>query len=145
LFVGPAAPGGSCPTLTPGETFTLISTSGSLAGSFANAPEEGPETPVSFAKACTGSAQTVRIRYHREGVTRTVTATVEAGVVEAQEAAAKRREEEAKAQKTQEEEAATEKQRAAEAAATKLREELAQIQASVKRVNEEAATSRQHE
>src|ERR1700691_4526661 len=75
VFVSPAS-GTSCPTLAPGQTYTFVSTTGTLSGSFANAPE-GTEIPVVYAKSCATHPSThLRIAYHRSGGTQTVTATV---------------------------------------------------------------------
>lgn len=118
LVVHRAGEGEPCPTLARGETFTLISTTGSLTGTFSDAPEAGPETPVDFAKPCAGS-QKMRITYDRSGATKTVTATVEAEAKEQEEAAAKRAGEEAAAAKgRQEAEAAARKRQEEEAART---------------------------
>jgi hypothetical protein len=71
--------GTSCPTLAPGQTYTLVSTTGTLTGSFANAPE-GTEVPVDYAKDCATHPSThLRIAYHRSGETQTVTGTVPDG------------------------------------------------------------------
>jgi hypothetical protein len=140
VLVGPPKAGRSCPTLTQGETFTLVSTTGSLSGSFANAPEPGPEIPVDFAKGCEGEnpTQSVRIGYHRSGATKTVTATVEAAAIEETETA-----------KLREEEAAAQTKREEEAAATTKQEELIRrlIGERAKVVAEEAAASadKEHE
>lgn len=74
-MVVPKLEGEAC-SLTPGSTYTLVSTTGELTGSFGNAPEGG-EIPVSFETGC-GSipAQKLEIAYHRSGATKTVTATV---------------------------------------------------------------------
>jgi hypothetical protein len=84
LFVHPPEGGGACPVLKPGETFTLVSTTGSLSGSFANAPEGGAEIPIAFSRACPRT-QTMRIVYDRTGATKTVTATIEAAAEEQEE------------------------------------------------------------
>jgi hypothetical protein len=93
----------SCPLLTPGETFTFITTPGALTGEFANAPAGGTEIPLTYSKSCNGS-QTMRIAYHESGGTDTVTGTVEAAAKEQQEA--------------RERQEAKERQEAAERAAT---------------------------
>jgi hypothetical protein len=103
---------GACPVLLPGETYTFVSTTGGLSGSFANAPEGGPEIPIEVASKCPQRFQTMRIAYHESGATQTVTGTVEeaAFIRKQQEAAAKRiQEEEAAARRKQEEEAAAAK------------------------------------
>ncbi|HEV3048050.1 MAG TPA: hypothetical protein VGY13_11910 [Solirubrobacteraceae bacterium] len=71
----PGEEGAPCPTVTPGEQFTFISTSGALTGAFANAPEGGAEIPIHF-EGC-GSTHTMQIAYRRTGGTETVTGTVE--------------------------------------------------------------------
>jgi hypothetical protein len=78
LFVslGPPSAGAPCPSLAPGRTYTLISTTGALSGSFGNALENS-EIPIEFAEACgEHEAQNLRIEYHESGTTQTVTATV---------------------------------------------------------------------
>ena len=110
VVVRPPSEGASCPVLVPGQTYTFVSTTGSLSGSFANAPEHGAEMPIRFANACTPKSQTIRIAYHESGGTQTVTGTVEEAAAtkkqEEEAAAKKKREEEAAAKRTQEEEAA---------------------------------------
>jgi hypothetical protein len=76
--VAPPKTGEPCPTLLPNETYTLVSASGALSGSFGNAPE-GSEIPVEFAGSCSKVAQSMRIEYHRTGETKTVTGTVIGG------------------------------------------------------------------
>jgi hypothetical protein len=76
VALGPPAPGASCPSLTPGQQYTLISTTGTLLGSFGNAPE-GSELPITFAKSCgVPEVHELRIEYHKNGTTQTVTETV---------------------------------------------------------------------
>lgn len=65
----------SCTALPSGHTYTLITTTGSITGSFGNAGED-EEVPVEFPKTCMVSPQHLRIEYHRSGGTKTVTATV---------------------------------------------------------------------
>jgi hypothetical protein len=79
MFV-PKLEGEACSSLPVGQTYTLVSTTGELLGSFSNAPEEG-EIPVTFSSAC-GSmpAQKLQISYSLSGTTKTVSATV-AGAV----------------------------------------------------------------
>ena len=77
---------GVCPVPARGTVYTLISTSGTLSGTFANAPEGGTEIPIRFANACPRESKTMRIAYNRSGGTETVTGTVEAAAQEAQEA-----------------------------------------------------------
>jgi hypothetical protein len=116
--------GGACPTLTRGETFTLLSTTGTLSGTFANAPEGGGEIPVSPSEGCKPS-QKMRIIYNRGGGTHTVIGVVEGEVVEKEETAAR----EAKERASQE--------LATAAARRKTEEELAAA-AAKKRQEEEA-------
>ncbi len=68
--------GATCSPLPLLQTYTLVSTSGELTGTFGNAPE-GAEIPVDFASGC-GSmpSQKLWIAYDRSGATKTVTATV---------------------------------------------------------------------
>lgn len=135
LVVAPPAEGRACPTLTQGETFTFVSTTGSLSGSFANAPEHGVEVPVRFAAACKSSAsQTIRMSYQESGPTQTVTGTVEAAAVEAQEAQKAR-----EAQQAQEAQQAHEAQQAQEAREARERRETAE------RLAAEAALAKKHE
>jgi hypothetical protein len=47
-----ATEGEPCPVLVPGQTYTFVSTTGTLTGSFANAAEGGEEIPITF-EACT--------------------------------------------------------------------------------------------
>ncbi len=117
VIVRPPEVGKPCPILTPGETYTFVSTTGTLSGSFANAAESSPELPIRFAESCGARpSQTIRIGYHENGGTQTVTGTVEEAVIKqkqqeeaaqksAQEAAM-RSAEEAAAKKKHEEEAA---------------------------------------
>jgi hypothetical protein len=121
---------GSCPDLVAGATYTFLSTSGTLSGTFANAPEGGPEIPISFGEGCSQSARTMRISYNRSGTTKTVTGTVEAESVE-------KKQEEA-SQKTAHEE---ELRKLAEEPARKVGEEAAATQAAIKKHEEEAAAA----
>jgi hypothetical protein len=91
VVVRPASQGASCPSLVPGQTYTFVSTTGTLSGSFSNAPEHGAEVSIRFAQACPQKSQKIRIAYHESGPTQTVTGTVE------EAAAKKQREEEAAA------------------------------------------------
>ena len=130
--------GESCPTLLPGQTFTFVSTTGSLTGAFSNAPSGGPEIPITFGPGCPKKTQTMRIAYHETGSPQTVTAVVEEAAKQAQEeaeAAEKREQEEAAATKRHEEEAAATKRREEEAAMTKRHEE----EAAAQRTREEEA------
>jgi hypothetical protein len=83
----------ACPVLGPGETFTFISTTGSLSGAFSNAPEHGAEIPIYFVKACSHTPQAMRIDYNRSGGAETVTGTVEAQVAEREQEEALKKEE----------------------------------------------------
>jgi hypothetical protein len=78
VSVAKPSPEASCPVLTPDETFTFVSTTGGLSGSFANAVEGGEEIPVTFSPECQHAPQTMHIAYHETGTTQTVTGTVEA-------------------------------------------------------------------
>jgi hypothetical protein len=132
--VAPPAEGAPCPVLARGSTYTFVSTTSTLSGSFANAPEGGPEIPISFDKACTQLPQKMRISYDRSDETETVTGTVEAQAKELQEArerqeAAARREA-TERQQARESQEATERQQANEREATK---------------SEESAATRKHE
>jgi hypothetical protein len=76
--VGPASKGGVCPELVTGHTYTFVSTTKTLSGTFANAPEHGSDIPINFAASCGNASQVMRIDYGRSGPIETVTATVEA-------------------------------------------------------------------
>jgi hypothetical protein len=121
VVVQPPKQGASCPVPTPGATYTFVSTTGALSGTFANAPEHGAEIPIRFAESCAAKpAQKIRISYHESGAAETVTGTVEeeAAQRKEREAAAKRKQEEEAASRRKEEEAAA-KRRQEEAAAAK--------------------------
>ncbi len=157
----------SCPSLHRGQTYTFVSTPGQLSGSFANAPEGGPEIQIEFEETCREPSLPMRIEYHRTGAKETVTGTVEAAAKEqelqeehdrqvAQEAKehkeAQEHQETIEHRETQEHEATKQREEttaalkhAAEvlAAATKQRQEEAAA-AAIKRQEEEAAT-RKHE
>lgn len=91
VHVSPPSPESTtCPTLRRGQTYTFISTTGALSGSFANAPEGGAEIEARFAKAYNQPPRPLRIAYHRVGATQTVTGTVEAAAQEEQEARERR-------------------------------------------------------
>lgn len=150
VVVRPPKEGKPCPTLIAGRTYTFVSTTGSLSGTFANAPEGGPEIPIRFAKSCTQISQKMRIAYHESGTTQTVTGTVEAGVQETQEQEAKETKEHEEAiNKLAEEHAkkVAEETAAAEAAAKKVSEEAAAAEAAKKKHEEEAiaAATRRHQ
>jgi hypothetical protein len=61
-----------------GQTYTLVTTTGAIVGTFGNAGEDA-EVPIEFPQDCTVGAQTLRIEYHRSGGTQTVTGKVIAG------------------------------------------------------------------
>ena len=145
VVVRPPSKGASCPVLEPGATYTFVSTTGTLSGSFSNAPEHGEEIPIRFAKACTPKSQTLRIAYHQSGVTQTVTGTVE------EAAATKKHEEEQKAKEKAEREAKEGREREAkeraEAEARREAEETARREheealAAEKRKQEEEAAAK---
>jgi hypothetical protein len=164
VHVRPPSPESSiCPTLTRGQTYTLVTTPAQLLGTFANAPEGGPEVLVEFAKACNQPARSMRIEYHRAGATETVTGKLEAAALEAQEANERReaqerqegrereqiekaRREAQERQQAKEHQEAVERQEAelrkgAEAAAAKQREEEAVAAATIRKRQEEAAAA----
>jgi Skp family chaperone for outer membrane proteins len=155
VLVGKPSKAASCPVLTPGQTYTLVSTTGTLSGTFANATEGGPEITVDYAASCSQRAQTMRIGYHRGGGTETVTGTVEAASVQHQEEEQKRHEEEAaKQKKTQEEDANQVHKEEAEheEAIKKLQAELAKkageetaIVEAKRKGEEEAAAAKRHQ
>ncbi len=157
-----------CPSLRRGQTYTFVSTTGQLSGSFANAPEGGREIEVGFAKECDKSPRPMRIEYHETGATETVTGTVEAAAreEELQEEHERQVAQEAKEHKeAQEHREATEHLEAQEREATKQREETTDtlkhaaealatatrqrqeeaVEATKKRQEEEAAATRKHE
>jgi hypothetical protein len=77
VTVRPPSAGAPCPSLTPGQQYTFVSTTWSLLGVFGNAPEGG-EIPIRFVEACgTREVQKLRIEYHESGPAQTVTATVQ--------------------------------------------------------------------
>jgi hypothetical protein len=83
VHVSPPLPRSNvCPTLRPGQTYTLLATQGTLSGAFSNAPEGGPEISLEFAKRCSQPEQTMRIEYHRSGALQTVTGTIDAELAE---------------------------------------------------------------
>lgn len=135
--------GQSCPTLSPGEEYTFISTSRALTGTFGNAAQ-GSEIPIKFAKACSNGPQTIQIDYHESGGTQTVTGTVEGAKKKQEEEAAAQshREEEAAARTRQEEEAAMHKKHEEEQSAARKHEEEANILAG--QLAEAAAISARH-
>jgi hypothetical protein len=125
-----------CPVLAEGSTYTFISTTGTLSGTFANAPEKGPGISIDFAKNCVAqSAKDIRIHYNRSGGTETVTGTVE----EAKE----RQEEESAATKKHEEEVEKEEaiRKLVEGHAKQVGEEAATREIAAKKQQEEAVTA----
>jgi hypothetical protein len=90
VLVRPDERGKPCPTLTRGQVYTFVSTTGTLSGAFANAPESGQELGVRVAEGCAPSSQTMRIGYHESGATKTVTGTVEEAAQKGQEAEVQR-------------------------------------------------------
>lgn len=65
-----------CPVPAAGAVYTLLSTTGTLSGEFANAPG-GTEIPLRFAKSCAQHPpQKLLIEYHTAGALQTVTGTV---------------------------------------------------------------------
>ena len=75
VVVGQPTEKASCPVLTPGSTYTLLSTTGTLTGTFANAPEARKYR--SPPESCTmRSSGYLRITYDRSGSTQSVIATV---------------------------------------------------------------------
>jgi hypothetical protein len=85
ILVAPPKQGEPCPVLAVGQSYTFISTTGTLSGHFANAPEHGAEIPIEFAKACAKPPEKIEISYHETSGTETVTGTVEAAVKQRQE------------------------------------------------------------
>ncbi|HWF75100.1 MAG TPA: Ig-like domain repeat protein [Solirubrobacteraceae bacterium] len=67
-------PAAACPALHVGDVDTLISTTGSLTGTFHNLPD-GTTVPLT----CTGTAPTVTINYTSTSVTATVASTAPGG------------------------------------------------------------------
>jgi hypothetical protein len=67
-------PAAACPALHVGDVDTLVSTTGSLTGTFAGVPD-GTTIPLS----CTGTAPTVTIHYTANSVTATVASTPAGG------------------------------------------------------------------
>jgi flagellar biosynthesis GTPase FlhF len=137
-----------CPTLAEGSTYTFVSTTGTLTGSFSNAPEGGPEVPIFFEEGCHKPMQTMRITYNRTGSVKTVVGTIEAAAEEKQKAAeneAKKNEEEAKTKKRDEEEA--KKQQEAEANRKKTQEAIAgELKKVAEEIKQEAeAAAKKHE
>jgi hypothetical protein len=146
VVVRPPEPGNACPTLTPGDTYTFVSTPAALSGAFANAPEHGSEISIRFAKACAQKSQTMRIAYHESGGNETVTGTVEAATKEAQEtqeSTERQRTKEAEAKAAEERIKAA--QKAEEAALAKKNGETgAASAAAAARQHEEEAADKKH-
>lgn len=132
---------GSCPVLTPGEQYRFLSTTATLSGTFANAPEGGAEIPIDFTEKCSHATQTMRIAYNRTGGAETVTGTVEAGVVEKREEELKETTEKDET-KAKEEAREREETRKSEAANTKLAEHTREVAEEVAR---EVAALKQRE
>jgi hypothetical protein len=137
-----------CAKLKRGDVDTLITTTGSLTGTFAGIPDEAV-VPFSFC-AGEGSGEnlgSVRINYTAHAVTATILETADEKQ-KAEEAAAKKAAEEAAAKKKAEEEAAA-KKKAEEAAAKKAAEEAAARkaaeEAAAKKAAEEAAAKKKAE
>ncbi len=65
----------SCPSLKNGDVYTLISTTGTLSGSFGNAPQ-GKKIVAEYPEGCLKIPFYLEISYHESGATKTVTATV---------------------------------------------------------------------
>lgn len=141
VVVGKPTAKASCPVLAPGTTYTFVSTTGGLSGTFADAPEDGSEIAVGFEKACGERSQTMRIAYNRSGVTKTVTGTVE------EEAVIRKHDEEGALKSAGEEamrvyeKAEAERKHAAEAAAAAA----AQKQAEQRKLEEEGMARVEHE
>jgi len=73
--------GEACPTLTTGETFTLVTTSASLSGAFAGLPE-GAELPTQPRAVCGTATRELRVSYRETGTGQSVTATVQPTALE---------------------------------------------------------------
>ncbi len=116
VLVRPAERGKPCPVLTRGQVYTFVSTTGTLSGAFANAPESGQELGVRVAEGCAPSSQTIRIGYHESGATKTVTGTVEEAAQKGQEAELQRLAEQHGRQVAEEAAAAGKKRQEEEAA-----------------------------
>lgn len=65
----------ACPTLPSGSVYTLVSTSGSISGTFAGVPD-GTEIQLGNINCNGPPSQKLRINYHETGSPQTVTATV---------------------------------------------------------------------
>jgi hypothetical protein len=117
-----------CGRLTPGDVDTLLTTTGSLTGTFAGIPNGTviPFTPESPCEKAGEEWRTVKINYSANAVTATVQESAEDKKPHEEEVAAKKhQEEEVAAKKHQEEEAAAKKHQEEEAAAKKHQEEEA--------------------
>jgi hypothetical protein len=147
VVVGKPSEAASCPVLTVGQKYTFVSTTAALSGTFANAPEGGPEITIDYAKNCNRQPQTMRVGYARTGGTETVTGTVEAQAKEKQEAEVKEgeaKELEAKEQEAKNKEAAITK--LIEERAKKIGEEVIAVEvAAAKRRAEEAVAAQAHQ
>jgi len=130
-----------CPTLVPGQTYTFVSTTGALSGSFANALENEPEMSISFAKTCSQNSQKMRIRYSRTGATHTVTGIVEAAAKEQQEAKEAKEKQERETHEQEAKEKAEFLKKFGEENAERVANEVAGREAAAKRQQEEASAA----
>jgi hypothetical protein len=64
-----------CPTVPLGNIYTLVSTTGTLSGSFGNAPEH-KDIPIEYPTGCTKLPRYLEVEYHESGTPQTVTAKV---------------------------------------------------------------------
>lgn len=129
----------ACPSFAPGQSFTFVTTTGTLSGEFANAPN-GSEVAIDFAEECDHVAQTIQVDYHETGGTETVTGVVEAARHKQEEETTRRkREQEEEASKRKQEEEANKK--LAEERAKKLNEETAAREAAALKRREEELTT----
>jgi len=140
VTVRPAKKGQPCPVLSPGQQYTFVSTTGTLSGSFANAPEGGPEIPIELAEACKKVSQTMQITYSRSGGTETVTGTVEEARVKREAKEQQEAKERQEAREKQEQEAETIRKGSAElkVIAERQAREREEQAAAEKRSREEA-------
>jgi hypothetical protein len=147
VVVGKPSAGAPCPILTRGQKYTFVSTTGTLSGTFANAPES-LEIPISLAPGCSNPPQTMRISYGQSGSIKTVTGTVEARAKERQEQQEREaKEEEVKTKEIEqkEENRKLSEQHASEEHAKKVSEEaLASASATKKSEEEAAGVARKH-
>ncbi len=113
---------GTCPTVKPGETDTLITTTGLLEGTFSGVPSGGT-LPVECFPGEGGTPPTVSINYTAHTVTATVETAAKSAKEMEEEAAAKKKAEEEAAVKKHQEEATAKKHQEEEAAAKKKQEQ----------------------